>query len=280
MPYSAEISRTNPTCFLFLIDQSASMDKPFGGTPDKKKKDGVADAINRMLQALVFRCTKGAEVLDRYHIGVIGYGPQVGPALGGALAGRNLLPVSAIANNPLRLEERKRKVDDGAGGLITQLVKFPVWFEPLAQGKTPMCAALDLAWSVVNDFILDHPACYPPMVINITDGMANDGDPRQQAGMIRQLASEDGNVLLFNLHLSSQVATPIQFPSSETGLPDNFAKLLFRMSSPLPPTMLQAAQVQYQVANGAVGFVFNADLVSVVEFLDIGTRPDFSLPLD
>lgn len=280
MPYIAEISRTNPTCFLFLIDQSASMDKPFGGTPDKKKKEGVADAINRLLQALVFRCTKGAEVLDRYHIGVIGYGPQVGPALGGALAGRNLVPVSDIAQNPLRLEERKRKVDDGAGGLITQLVKFPVWFEPVAQGKTPMCAALDLAWSVVNDFILDHPGCYPPMVINITDGMANDGDPRQQANMIRQLASEDGNVLLFNLHLSGQAATPIQFPASEAGLPDNFAKLLFRMSSPLPPTMLQAAQVQYQVANGAVGFVFNADLVSVVEFLDIGTRPDFSLPLD
>jgi hypothetical protein len=25
MPYNAELSRTNPTCFIFLIDQSSSM---------------------------------------------------------------------------------------------------------------------------------------------------------------------------------------------------------------------------------------------------------------
>ena len=53
MPYSAEISRTNPTCLLFLIDHSSSMDGPFGGQPGKKKSDGVADAINRILQNLV-----------------------------------------------------------------------------------------------------------------------------------------------------------------------------------------------------------------------------------
>jgi len=37
MPYSTEISRTNPTCFLFLVDQSSSMLEPFGGQQDKKK---------------------------------------------------------------------------------------------------------------------------------------------------------------------------------------------------------------------------------------------------
>jgi hypothetical protein len=29
--YTAEISRRNPGCFLFLIDQSYSMSEPFGG---------------------------------------------------------------------------------------------------------------------------------------------------------------------------------------------------------------------------------------------------------
>ena len=33
MPYTAEISRTTPLCFLFLIDQSSSMLEPFGGQP-------------------------------------------------------------------------------------------------------------------------------------------------------------------------------------------------------------------------------------------------------
>lgn len=30
MPYSEEISRLNPTCFIFLLDQSGSMAEPFG----------------------------------------------------------------------------------------------------------------------------------------------------------------------------------------------------------------------------------------------------------
>lgn len=49
MPYTAEINRTNPTCFVFLVDQSSSMLEPFGGQADKQKADGVADAINRLL---------------------------------------------------------------------------------------------------------------------------------------------------------------------------------------------------------------------------------------
>ena len=34
MPYSAEISRANPTCFLFLIDRSKSMAGPISGEGD------------------------------------------------------------------------------------------------------------------------------------------------------------------------------------------------------------------------------------------------------
>lgn len=59
MAYSAEISRGNPSCFLFLIDQSGSMADVFGGGEgNQKKADGVADAINRMLQNLVIKCAK------------------------------------------------------------------------------------------------------------------------------------------------------------------------------------------------------------------------------
>ena len=43
MPYQAEISRSNPSCFLFLIDQSGSMSDPFaGGEAKRKKADLVA----------------------------------------------------------------------------------------------------------------------------------------------------------------------------------------------------------------------------------------------
>ena len=66
MAFTAEISRTNPTCLLFLVDQSSSMDKPFGGQPGKKKSEGVADAINRLLQNLTLKCAKSEGIRDYF----------------------------------------------------------------------------------------------------------------------------------------------------------------------------------------------------------------------
>ena len=89
MAYSAEISRTNPTCFIFLVDQSGSMLEPFGAQPDKSKADGVADAINRLLQNLVLKCAKADGIRDFFHVGLIGYGGRVVSAFGGALGRTN-----------------------------------------------------------------------------------------------------------------------------------------------------------------------------------------------
>ena len=45
------------------------------------------------------------------------------------------------------------------------------------------------------------------------------------------------------------------------------------MSSVLPPKLMLAAKADgFAVNEGARGVVFNADLVAVVRFLDIGTR--------
>jgi hypothetical protein len=275
MPYAAEISRTNPTCFLFLIDQSRSMNGPMGGAPDKTKADGVAESINRLLYTLVLRCVWGQQVLDRFHVGVIGYGRQVVSGLSGALTGRDLVPVSDLARSPLRVESRSQAVDDGFGGIQQQIVRAPVWFEPAADGKTPMVAALDQAALLLGGFLAEHPACYPPLVINLSDGEATDGNPEVPAARIRQLSGDDGFCLLFNVHLSSQPSHPIEFPDSEAGLPTDGAKRLFRMSSPLPPPMHTPARQAGLMVNAATrGFVFNADLASVIRFLDIGTRVD------
>jgi hypothetical protein len=275
MPYTAEISRTNPTCFLFLVDQSHSMSAQFGGQSNKTKAEGVADAINRLLQNLILKCAKTEGVRDYFHVGVIGYGGQVSPAFGGALAGETVVPISHLANHPLRVEQRMRKIDDGAGGLIERKFKFPVWFEPRARGRTPMCQALTLARQSLETFLTQFPTCYPPVVVNITDGRATDGDPLALAQGLCSLASTDGNVLLFNLHISAGSANPRTFPATEVGLPDRFAQLLFRMSSSLPPPLVRAAQSEgYPAPPGTRGFVFNADPVSVIRFLDIGTRVD------
>lgn len=277
MPYGAEISRTNPTCFVFLIDRSGSMSEPIGGG-GRKKADVVSDAINQLLRTLALRCAKSDGIRDYFHVGVIGYGAQVGFALGGALAGRDLVPISEVANNPLRVESRVKREDDGAGGIFERNVKMPVWFEPMAGGLTPMSDALDLASQTVLDFVQRYPRCYPPIVLNITDGDATDGDPEAPASSVRMLGTSDGEVLLFNLHVSAVAAPALQFPDEASGLPDDFARRLFRMSSELPPpTVATARGMGLPVSPRSRGFVFNADVVSVVQFLEIGTRVDTSL---
>jgi hypothetical protein len=274
MSYTAEISRDNPSCFLFLIDQSGSMGEPFGIESKKSKADGVADAINRLLQNLVIKCAKAEGVRDYYHVGVIGYGKRVGSAFSGSLAGKSLVPISEVATKPARIEERTRKVEDGAGGLVDQTIKFPVWFDPVSIGGTPMCRALEKAYSILSEWLGERPNCFPPIVVNITDGEATDGNPIEIASQLTSLSSSDGNVLLFNLHLSNMKAPPVEFPDSQENLPDAYAKLLFDMSSRLPLFMREIAQEErYQVGEESRGFVFNADIVSVIRFLDIGTRP-------
>lgn len=275
MAYNAEISRANPSCIVILIDQSGSMEDPFGGTPGKRKADGVADAVNRLLQNLVIKCAKSEGIRDYYHVAVLGYADRgVSSAFGGVLAGRDLVPISEIANNPARVEQRTKKVDDGAGGILEQKIKFPIWIDPVHKGGTPMCEALRQARNLLFNWIRQHSGCFPPIVINITDGEATDGDAELPAEDIKRLSSEDGHVLFFNLHISSSNHAPIEFPENESGLPDDYARLLFRMSSQLPDYMWSMVQEEgIIISEHPKGFVFNADLVSVIRFLNIGTRP-------
>lgn len=274
LSYRAEVSRANPSGIIFLVDQSGSMEDPWGGGEQKRKADGLADAINRLLQNLVIKCSKEEGVRDYYHVAVLGYGDKVRLGLGGSSTERELVPISFIANNPIRVEERVRKVSDGAGGLVEEKVKFPVWFDPLANGGTPMCEAISTAARICSDWVSQHRTSFPPTVINITDGEATDGDPSVPASNLRNVASEDGNALLFNIHISSQKGNPVEYPDSEELLPDQFARLLFRMSSILPDHIRSAGVQQgYSLTERSRGFVFNADMVSLITFLDIGTRP-------
>jgi hypothetical protein len=272
MAYQADISRANPGCFLFLLDQSGSMADDFSGTTGHSKAQELATIINRLLASLVIRCSKDEGVRDYFDVGVIGYGARVKSALN--TGNGPIVPISRLANDPIRIEEKLQKVPDGAGGLVQQTVKFPVWVDPQADGGTPMTEALAQGKQALEDWVQQHANAFPPIVFNITDGEATDGDPSSAAGALKGLGTGDGTALLFNVHLSERRAPAVEFPSSDEQLPDSFARRLFGMSSQLPPHLqLAARQEGYAVDEETRGFVFNADAASVIQFLDIGTRP-------
>jgi hypothetical protein len=272
MSHEAQISRNSPTAFLFVVDQSGSMsDRMAIG---KSKAEFVSDALNRTLMNLIGRCTKSEGVRDYFEVGVIGYGGRgVDNGFSGTLGARVLNPVSAIEQNPTRVEDRKKKMDDGAGGIVETSVKFPVWFEPRADGGTPMRAALTKAAEELAAWCDAHPESYPPTILHVTDGESGDGDPEEIAAHLGQLQTNDGSVVVMNIHVSALGSDTIKFPSSESGLPDNYAKMLFRMSSPLPPHIAAFARDKgYTVSPESRGYMFNAEAGEIVDFFDIGTR--------
>src|SRR5579862_5295596 len=150
MLYSAEITRANPSCFLFVVDQSASMLEVAHG---HTKAQAAADVINRSLWYLVIKCTKSKGVRDYYQVGVLGYGGSVASAFSGALAGRDLVPVSEIANAPVRIEDRYRKVQDGAGALVEERIRLPIWFDAVGNNGAPMCSALNQAHGILSRWL-------------------------------------------------------------------------------------------------------------------------------
>ena len=289
--YKKNAERANPACILFLIDQSFSMTEGLAGAtdPEKTKIKALSTAVNRFISDLIGMCEKGEDQpRDYFYIGVIAYTTDrsdppnvlVGPVLqgqNGTLSGRDLISVSDLFNDPLAIEDRMRKFDDGAGGLIEMPVKFPIWYrepDPMTMGGTPMSHALEYARGIAEAWCGSRPDSFPPVVIHLTDGEPTDGDPEPYAEALKALETVDGNVLLFNCHLSSSQAAPVVFPVSESMLSDDYAKLLYRMSSELPESPEIKAQLESKGVNfpkGARGMVFNADAMGLLTLIKLGT---------
>jgi hypothetical protein len=271
--YERRVDRNTPSCLVFMVDQSASMSFAMTGSAVSRAAT-VADQLNGLLYELIQRCTKSLNELPRpyFAVAVVGYRtdgdgrPIIGSLLGGALAERPWVWTTDLAQHPLRLEERQQT---GSAGV--QRYRVPVWVDPLATGGTPLCAAMNHVGRLVRGWVDQYPNSFPPIIINLSDGESTDGDPVEWARRLTSLSTTDGGTLMFNLDVSG-TGTPVLFPDQEPLGIGEYGRTLFAMSSPLPPVMLSAAAAQgFPVRPGVRGFGLNADLRSVVTFLNVGT---------
>ena len=283
MPYVEYISRSNPGCIIILIDQSASMGGPFGGDPRVRKCNVVADATNKLLNTLIIACQIVQRVNGRYShefdVGVIGYGGPngVGPAFTHPqLSGKDLIPIPDIADNA-EYEQRQRSIADRTSRSEQETIQYPVWLKAVAYNGKPMCEALKRTKQILNDWILKHMQSFPPIVINITDGEVTDGTIQEMidnGNAIKALSTNDGNVLLFNVHISSSNVQGILFPATVNEIPDEYGRALFEMSSPLTDLMITKAKRisgKYQsLSPRSKGCGFNNDFEQFIHFLKIG----------
>ncbi len=186
------------------------------------------------------------------------------------LAGQPIVPIPQVFDNPLRVAA-VNDIDAVTGS------QLPVWVEPVFGYRTPMCRAIAAAGEHVFGWAAAHPDSFPPIVINITDGMVTDSpydgaDLAEWAARLTSIETSDGRALLLNIFLSPTVAPEVLFPATATGLPEPGPEL-FTISSVLPTSMVTNARgAGVKITDGARGFVFNAGLATLVWFLEIGTR--------
>jgi hypothetical protein len=280
--YDQPFSRETPGCIVILLDRSDSMKSSWAGS-DATMAQGAARAINKILFELCVKSTKepGAPLRHYFDIGIFGYGacPQsqsegVESVFAGSLAGAGIVPLPDVAMNPLAVREEP-SIDAQAPNS-----KVPVWIEPCHGYRTPMCQAIAVAGEHVYQWVDAHQRSFPPIVINITDGMVTDSpydgaDLTDWAKRLTTITTSDGQALLLNVFLSPGREAPRWFPASPRGLPAPGPEL-FEISSPLPAKMVdnaRSAQID-DVGPGARGLLFNADLNMLVKFLEIGTRFD------
>ena len=163
-PYTQEISRARKACFLFLLDQSYSMEEPLGNSAEPQMRRTV-DGLQRLAAKHDHPGQRRQGIKDWMDIGVFGYrtdnqgNPIMESALQGPLAGRELNSIAEIGANPLSDRYGMQQLpDEETGEMIQVPAEMPVWVDPRAEGGTPMCNMLHHGYEILENWIKDHSA--------------------------------------------------------------------------------------------------------------------------
>ena len=286
-PYTAQITRNTPTAFIFMIDQSISMSRKLNFKGEYiTLAEAVARIVNAQIYELVLRCIKTSEVRHYYDIAVIGYGDDASYGWKGTLAGRDFVSPEQLKNNPFKkIKVKEEKLTKK--GLVLKEIEKVQWVEPVAAGKyTRAHKAFAMAKALLDKWMKDHHEkdCYPPTIINITDGAFNGiANPRevntQLANELKALFTNDGNVLLWNIHITPDNKESIVLPISKTEVfGDDKSEGLYDMSSLLPSRYNQPiGDLRGDAENSRhVAMAINSDLSTLIQLMDIGTPTNIS----
>lgn len=284
--YTAQITRNTPTAFIFLIDQSVSMQNYttlYG--EEMPMAEAVARIVNHQLNELVLRCIKGSETRDYYDIAIIGYGEKAYSGWKGELEGRDFVKPSELKEHPYKKITTKKETRTRKGVKVVEVEEVQ-WIEAEAtEGWTRVHCAFEKAKGLLNEWMEKHHEkdCYPPTIINITDGEFNGATKEyvlQQANELKSMFTNDGNVILFNIHISANEAVCVSCPASKDEVSfSSLATTMYEMSSLLP--MRYSDRIADLRGDGTpnnryTAMSINADMSTLIQLMDIGTPTNIS----
>jgi hypothetical protein len=279
--YTAQITRNTPTAFIFLIDQSVSMQRmtTLNGE-EMTMSEAAARIVNQQINELVLRCIKSNEIRHYYDIAVIGYGQEAYSGWTGSLEGRKFVSPEELQNHPFKKIVVREEKNTRKGVQIKEIEKVQ-WMEARHDGSwTHLHKAFDMAHDLLDDWMREHhdKDCYPPTIINITDGQFNGATKDyvlQQANELKSMFTNDGNVILFNIHFApNKSGDEVVCPISKNELNgDSYAETLFEMSSLLPLRYNDdiARRLNDDRPGRHVAMGVNADATALIKLMDIGT---------
>lgn len=266
-------SSATPGLLIILIDKSGSMTLPYEGNDSRTVF--ATRVINRVINDIIKKNFNGSEPKNRCFISVISYCKEVKDECSGYL--------KDLYNNPKRIDTVKKKISDGAGGLIETEIKMPIWVEPTDKDTwTDMRGAFQMAKKLVEDWIADKPENPAPVIINISDGIPYYDYKLEQECMdetksiaheIMNISNADGHVLIFNAEISDggkEIITPSDI--SEVSNAGDGAQFLYDISSVIPTGYMDAAKKnELPVKDGSKGCVFHADAEYLIKLIDFGS---------
>lgn len=267
-------SSATPGLLIVLIDQSGSMLMDYTG--NESRTVFASKAINRVINEIIQKNFNGDKPKNRCFISVIGYNHNVKEICSGYL--------TDLYNAPIRIETMKKKVPDGAGGLVEVETKMPVWLEPIEKdGATNMKGAFLMAKQLVEKWMQDKPQNPAPVIINISDGVPYyDGknvhecmtETIQVAQDIMSLSCADGHVLIFNAQIDKGEKMRVVFPAQKTEVQQagEAAEFLFDITSEIPEGYKEAAtKNELPMKENARGCIFAADGTDLINLINFGS---------
>jgi hypothetical protein len=260
--FRSYVSTANPGYFVFIIDQSARMNEPYvAGTT---KADYAATQINRVINELININMDGERTKDRFFISLIGHS-------NGVVNDIRSDYLSSFADNPLRLEQLKKKVSDGAGGMIEIDVVNPIFIEPLATGIEDELAAIEFSKELVEGW-MNRKDYLSIAIFNNSGGYPKDWkEITTIVNGIKDLRCNKTKVVMCNMLIESNKKSLV-FPTIEEIFNQSFStQIYFEWSTYFPPDCLRLARRQDYEMDAHNKMFVNQNLTEIIKFIDTGS---------
>ncbi|HLI70306.1 MAG TPA: vWA domain-containing protein [Ktedonobacteraceae bacterium] len=227
MEFTRPATVLTPALVVYLIDASHSMNEAYG---TMTRMDVVNDALKEAMKAMVRRSVYNGVVQRRYKLAILAYTTKVVDVLGG------------IRDLP---EVIKRGVPVISAG-----------------GETDTAGAFKAVEALLRQHLSEYQTSPAPLVCHFTDALLNSADPAPVVRRIQALRVQDGPVLVENVYIAEKVfRKPVEDWHQWRGvvkanqLSNDYARLLYRLSSPLPETYRQNInEAGYHLQKGAALF--------------------------